>query len=127
MSLLKKKYKIILPISILSALFLLLGCEDKKDLEDKVYKQYNYINHLKKQNSVLKDSLAELNISLKENIDYSNKLKKGIVGKSPNDTKYILTLRCKQTSITFDVTDMVKDKLNVFEFDIMVDNDFIIK
>lgn len=102
---------------LLLSLFL-LSCESKESISTD-------INVLKKERALIKNQIAIANSRLtrldSETKRKVEKLKIVNIYLNGNTPKYTLTLRCKQERLSLSIDSHIKDELNAFEFDILVD------
>ena len=98
---------------IILGAFLFLGCRSKDVvLEEK-------INMLNQKIFYKKTEISELDLQIKE-----LESKKVEVAEKKELVYYIITFEAKQTHVSLDLTDHLKDAANAYTFQIPVDKDF---
>lgn len=105
--------------AMLSVVF--FSCESQQDVQSD-------IERLKNERTVIQQevqSLLSIKTSKQKEIDLlNNKLKELNIYDSGRSPHYILRIRLKQSRVSLDIGEHMKDAMNALEFEIPVDKDF---
>jgi hypothetical protein len=100
---------------------LLSSCESQEKIQSD-------IDSLKNERTIIQqevENLSQLKKSKQKDIDLlDEKLKELNIYNSGRTPQYILKIRLKQSRISLDITEHIKDGMNAIEFEIHVDKDF---